>query len=57
MAQRKIDKQKDALERQEYYRSLSDSDKLFALDRRLGKNVGAQRERRRLLNRISHAPQ
>lgn len=42
----------NADERADYRASLSDKDQLAVLDRRLGKGVGAQKERARLLARI-----
>lgn len=41
-------KRKEAAERQSYWNSLSTTEKLANLDRRLGKGVGAKKQRKKL---------
>ena len=45
---RKRDRIKEGQERNEYWSSLSSAEKLASLDRRLGKGIGAKRQRRLL---------
>jgi Spy/CpxP family protein refolding chaperone len=47
--QRRDIKQAEAKERDDYYRSLTPEQKLEKLDRKLGKGVGAVKERARIM--------
>jgi hypothetical protein len=44
----KVDRQREALLRNEAWAKLSTTEKLAALDKRLGKGVGAKRQRAKL---------
>ncbi len=48
----KIDKINDAVERKLNYESRSAQEQLDILDKRLGKDIGAKKEREKLLKRI-----
>ena len=49
-----MDKQKEAIERNEYWAQLTPEQQLDVLDIRLGKDVGAKKQRARIQNKISN---
>jgi len=44
---------REAIERNTYWKSLSPQEQLNQLDHRLGKNIGAKRQREKLVNLIT----
>ena len=49
-----MDKHKEAIERNEYWAQLTPEQQLADLDRRLGKDIGAKKQRARIQNKISN---
>ena len=47
-------KQQEAIERNEYWAQLTPEQQLADLDRRLGKDIGAKKQRARIQNKISN---
>ncbi len=52
----KEEKRKDAIARQSYRATMTPREQIYELDRRLGKDVGAKKERARLLKLITDSP-
>ena len=47
-------KQQEAIERNEYWAQLTPEQQIANLDRRLGKGIGAKKQRARIQNKISN---
>ncbi len=52
----KDQKFEEAMKRQDEYELLTPKQKLARLDKRLGKNIGAQKERKRIKSQIKRTP-
>ena len=49
-----MDKQKEAIERNEAWAQLTPEQQIADLDRRLGKDIGAKKQRARIQNKINN---